>query len=128
MSVLFDGNAPDIGALWVSARGDTGALAAVAGMSQGIPVIVDRLSDFTNLVAHQITGFIADDLDPASTVALLAQLLSDADAHNAMSEASIARAQRLHSWSAVVDRVLEAAQPDARRSTNRSPASAGVTA
>jgi hypothetical protein len=107
-SALFDRQRLDLAMVWVAARGDRGALSAVAAMSRGLPVIVERSSDVSAFVAHRITGLHVEDGDLSATIASMAQLLADPDAFRSTCEAAIARSHRLHSWTGFLDRVVEA--------------------
>jgi len=110
-------------AVWVTAGGDTGAVSIVSAMMRRIPVVVPRGFDTEALVASRITGFVADDTDPAGSVAALARLFADADAHCAMGAIAASRAERLHSWDALIERTAEAlARAGGRRSTSRAVA------
>lgn len=95
-------------AVWVTNTGDDAAACIVAAMMRRIPVIVPRGFDTEALVAPRITGFIADETDLAGIVASLAHLMADASDHQAMGAAAAARAERLHSWDATIERTLAA--------------------
>jgi hypothetical protein len=123
-SVLYERPRLDLSMVWVAARGDRGALAAVASMSRGLPVIVERSSDVSAFVAHRITGLHVDDGELSATIASMAQLLADPAAFHSTCEAAIARAQRLHSWSGFLDRVVEAIE--LTRSAPRSRSTSAV--
>ena len=105
---LFESPKLEFAAVWIAATGDVGALAAVAAMARGIPVIVDRFSDVAPLVAHRITGLHAEDNDLATCIASIAQLLADPQSFHSTCDAALARVQRLHSWNGFLDRVVEA--------------------
>jgi hypothetical protein len=107
-SALFERQQLDVAAVWVASRGDDGALAAVASMARGLPVIVERNNDVAAFVAHRITGLHADEADLSATIASIALLLADPLALRSTREAAVARAQRLHSWSGFLDKVVEA--------------------
>ena len=107
-SALFERQRLDLAVVWIAARGDRGALSAVAAMSRGLPVVVERSSDVSAFVAHRITGLHAEEGDLSATIAAMAQLLADPSAFRSTCEAAIARSQRLHSWSGFLDRVVEA--------------------
>ena len=110
-------------AVWVTATGDTGAVSIVSAMMRRIPAIVPRGFDTEALVAPRITGFVADDADPAGSVAALAHLFADAEAHAAMGTVAASRAARLHGWDAMVAKTADALVRAAGRSkTSRSAA------
>jgi hypothetical protein len=94
--------------VWVTATGDTGAVSIVSAMARRIPVIVPRGFDTEALVAPRITGFVADDSDPAGSIASLAHLFADAEAHAAMGTVAASRAARLHGWDAMLGRTMDA--------------------
>lgn len=123
-STLFEAVPIDVAALWVAIGGDEGALAAVAAMSRGIPVIVDRMSDVAPQVAHRLTGLHADAGELAPTVASIAQWMADPVSFRSACEASMARAQRFHSWQSFVDRVVEAIQLTGGNRTAMAPTAA----
>jgi hypothetical protein len=123
-SALFDRQRLDLSMVWIAARGDRGALCAVAAMSRGLPVVVERSSDVSAFVAHRITGLHAEEGDLSATIASMAQLLADPAAFRSTCEAAIARAQRLHSWSGFLDRVVEAIE--LTRSVPRSRSTSSV--
>ena len=94
-------------AVWVTATGDTGAVSIVSSMMRRIPVIVPRGFDTEALVAPRITGFLAEEGDPTGSIAALAHLFADADAHFAMGGVAASRAERLHGWDAMLGRTLD---------------------
>ena len=93
----------DAAAVWVTADGDAGAIATIAAMQRGIPVVVPRALSFSSLVASRITGFVMSDADVSEMVAELARLLSDRHEFEAMGQAARARVKRLHDWPQFVD-------------------------
>lgn len=126
-AALFERQRLELAVVWIAAEGDKGALSAVAAMTRGLPVVVDRNSDLAAFVAHRITGLHAEEGDLAATIASVAQLLADPVAFRSTSDAAVARAVRLHSWSGFLDRVVEAieltrAQPRTRRTRSAQPA------
>ena len=86
----------DAAAVWVTASGDAGAIATIAAMQRGIPVVVPEELSFSSLVASRITGFALSDLDVSAIVSELARLLSDRHEFEAMGNA--ARARAMQSW------------------------------
>lgn len=90
-------------AVWVAQDGDAGAIAALAAMQQGVPVVVPDASSLAGLVAPTITGFLAADDGGSTVVAELARLLADGDAQRMMGRAAAARAAREFGWDAFVD-------------------------
>lgn len=108
IDAFLTGDALETATVWVTADGDAGALATIAAMTRGVPVIVPSDSALRALVAPRITGFIADAADPSVTVAELARLLADPQERRAMGGAAAARASRLHSWNAYLDRITDA--------------------
>ena len=104
--------------VWVTATGDTGAVSIVSAMLRRIPVIVPRGFDTESLVAPRITGFVADDGDPAGSIASLAHLFADTEAHGAMGTVAASRAARLHGWDAMLGRTMEALVRAAGRPAN----------
>jgi hypothetical protein len=105
--------------VWVTATGDTGAVSIVSAMMRRIPVIVPRGFDIEALVAPRITGFVADEGDASGSIAALAHLFADSEAHSAMGSVAASRAARLHSWDAMLGRTADAL---ARAATTRSAA------
>lgn len=92
---------------WVAAAGDTGALATLAAMQQGLPVVVSSTAAFAELVAPGITGFHVSPDSSANIVADVARVLSDAEVQQAMGQAAVARAAREYSWDAFVDHAAD---------------------
>lgn len=90
-------------AVWVAKEGDAGAIAALAAMQQGVPVIVPSGSPFAEMVAPHICGFLASPDAGATVVAELARLMADTDAQRVMGQAAAARAAREYDWDAFVD-------------------------
>ena len=109
-SALFERDPFPCVALWIARDGDEGALAAAAAMTRGIPVVVDRNSDVSSFVAHRITGIHADAMELAPTISGIAQWIADPVSLRSAREASLARAQRVHSWQNFLDKVLEAVE------------------
>ena len=97
----------DAAAVWITADGDHGAIATVAAMQRGIPVVVPAASTFASMVASRITGFVMPDADVPTIVAELARLMSDRHEYDAMGDASRARATRLHDWQQFVDEAAD---------------------
>jgi len=93
----------DAAAVWITADGDEGAIATIAAMQRGIPVVVPRALSCASLVASRITGFVMAEDDVSAMVAELARLLSDRHEFEVMSEAARARVTRLHDWQQFVD-------------------------
>lgn len=111
----------DAAAVWVTADGDAGAIATIAAMQRGIPVVVPSALPFSSLVASRITGFVMADADVSTIVAELARLISDRHEYDAMGDAARARATRLHGWQQFVD---DAADVLSRASGTRVPSAA----
>ncbi len=111
----------DAAAVWVTASGDEGAIATLAAMQRGIPVVVPSALSCSSLVASRITGFVMSDADVSAIVAELARLISDRHEYEAMGEAARARATRLHDWQHFVD---DAAEVLSRASGTRVPSAA----
>lgn len=88
---------------WIAAGGDAGALATLAAMQQGLPVVVPQDASFAELVTPAVTGFRVPADSSVMVVAELARVLSDATAQQTMSEAAVARAARDYGWDALVD-------------------------
>lgn len=107
-TALFDRRPLPLLLVWIATSGDDGALAAVASMERGLPVVAERNSDVAAFIAHRITGLHVDESDLSSTIASIAQLLADPPTFRSTCDAAIARAQRLHSWNGFLDRVVEA--------------------
>ncbi len=97
----------DAAAVWVTADGDDGAIATIAAMQRGIPVVVPAALACSSMVASRITGFVMPDADIPTVVAELARLLSDRHEYEAMGEAARSRATRLHGWPQFVDDAAE---------------------
>lgn len=97
----------DAAAVWVTADGDDGAIATIAAMQRGIPVVVPAAMPFASMVASRITGFVMSDADVAAIVAELARLMSDRHEYDAMGDAARARASRHHDWQRFVDEAAE---------------------
>ncbi len=93
----------DAAAVWVTADGDDGAIATVAAMQRGIPVVVPAAVSFASMVASRITGFVMPDSDVPTIVAELARLMSDRHEYDAMGDAARARATQLHDWQQFVN-------------------------
>ncbi len=93
----------DAAAVWITADGDTGAIAAIAAMQRGIPVVVPGALSCSSLVAPRITGFVTPDADGPTIVAELARLISDPHEYHVMGEAARGRAARVHSWPQFVE-------------------------
>lgn len=109
--------------VWVTATGDTGAVSIVSAMMRRIPVIVPRGFDTEALVAPRITGFVADESDASGSIAALAHLFADNEAHAAMGGVAVSRAARLHGWDAMLARTVETlARAAARAPSTRSAA------
>jgi glycosyltransferase involved in cell wall biosynthesis len=108
LEVLIDPGPFDAAAVWVTAAGDTGAVAVLSAMMRRIPVVVPRGSDIEAMVAPRITGIVADETDLPGTAAALAELLADADEHHAVGAAAAARAERLHGWAAMMTKLEQA--------------------
>ena len=106
-------------AVWVTAAGDRGAVSIVSAMMRRIPVIVPHGFDTEALVAPRITGFAADESDLAGSVAALAHLLADAEAHQAMGAAAASRAERAHGWDAFLRTTHAALSRVASKTSNR---------
>ncbi len=90
-------------AVWVTADGDEGAIATIAAMQRGVPVVVPAAMPFASIVASRITGFVMSDADVPAIVAELARLMSDRHEYDAMGDAARARASRHHDWQRFVD-------------------------
>ena len=110
----------DAAAVWVTADGDEGAIATIAAMQRGIPVVVPSALSFASMVASRITGFVLPDGDVPTIVAELARLMSDRREYDVMGQAARARAVRLHDWPQFVD--------DAARVLSQASASRAVSA
>jgi len=108
-------------AVWVTADGDEGAIATIAAMQRGIPVVVPAALSCSSLVASRITGFVTSDVDGSLVVAELARLMSDRHEFEAMGNAARARAVRLNDWQRFVD---DAAEVLSRASGMRIPSAA----
>ena len=108
-------------AVWVTASGDAGAIATIAAMQRGIPVVVPDALSFSSLVASRITGFVTSDADVSAIVAELARLISDRHEFETMGDAARARVTRLHDWRQFVD---DAAEVLSRASGTRVPSAA----
>lgn len=89
-------------AVWVTAGGDAGAIATLAAMQHGVPVIVPPALPSAAMVAARITGFVPDEADLAPTIADVARLLSDEHERHLMGSAARTRALRLYGWEAYV--------------------------
>ena len=111
----------DAAAVWVTADGDDGAIATIAAMQRGIPVVVPGALSFSSMVASRITGFVVADADVSTIVAELARLVSDRHEFDAMGDAARSRATRLHDWQQFID---EAADVLSRASGARVPSAA----
>ncbi|QJR36132.1 glycosyltransferase [Gemmatimonas groenlandica] len=94
-------------AVWITADGDEGAIATIAAMQRGIPVVVPSALSFASIVASRITGFVTSDADVPAIVAELARLMSDRHEYDAMGDAARARASRQHDWQRFVDDAAE---------------------
>lgn len=94
-------------AVWITADGDEGAIATIAAMQRGIPVVVPSAMSFASMVAARITGFVTTDADVPAIVAELARLMSDRHEYEAMGDAARARASRQHDWQRFVDDAAE---------------------
>ena len=110
----------DAAAVWGTADGDEGAIATIAAMQRGIPVVVPSALPFASMVASRITGFVLPDSDVPTIVAELARLMSDRREYDVMGQAARARAVRLHDWPQFVD--------DAARVLSQASASRAVSA
>jgi len=106
-------------AVWVTSAGDAGGVSVVSAMMRRIPVIVPQGFDTESLVASRITGFVSDDTDLAGSVAALAHVLADADAHQAMGAAAASRAERAHGWDAYLHTVQSTLARVAGKTANR---------
>ena len=106
-------------AVWVTAAGDVGGVSVVSAMMRRIPVIVPQGFDTESLVASRITGFVSDDTDLAGSVAALAHLLADTDAHQSMGAAAASRAERAHGWDAYLHTVQSTLAQVAGKTANR---------
>lgn len=118
---LLSSDHVDAAAVWVTADGDDGAIATIAAMQRGIPVVVPSALSFSSTVAPRITGFVVDDADVSTIVAELARLVSDRHEYDAMGDAARSRAARLHDWQRFID---EAADVLSRASGVRVPSAA----
>lgn len=92
---------------WVAAQGDTGAVATLAAMQQGLPVVLPGAAAFSELVTPGVTGFLAAADGAVSVVSELARLLSDADAQRTMSDAAAGKAAREFDWETFVDEAAD---------------------
>ncbi len=90
-------------AVWVAEDGDAGAIAALAAMQQGVPVVVPQDCAFGELVAPAITGYAVPTDGGAAIVSDLARLLSDSEMRRSMGAAARARATRTFAWDSFVD-------------------------
>ena len=97
----------DAAAVWVTADGDDGAIATIAAMQRGIPVVVPAALSFSSMVASRITGYVMPAGDTPTIVAELARVMSDRHEYEAMGDAGRARAARLHGWPQFVDGAAE---------------------
>ena len=97
----------DASAVWITADGDDGAIATIAAMQRGIPVVVPAALSFSSMVASRLTGFVMPDVDIPTIVAELAQLIADRPAYEAMGHAARERATLLHGWPQFVDDAAE---------------------
>ena len=97
----------DAAAVWITADGDDGAIATIAAMQRGIPVVVPAALSFSSMVASRLTGFVMPDVDIPTIVAELAQLIADRPAYEAMGHAARERATLLHGWPQFVDDAAE---------------------
>jgi hypothetical protein len=107
LDALIESGAFAAASVWVTATGDTGAVSIVSAMMRRIPVIVPRGFDTEALVAPRITGFVADESDASGSIAALAHLFADPEAHSAMGTVAASRAARLHGWDAMLGRTAE---------------------
>lgn len=103
LDVLLHHELPHASAVWVAEDGDAGAIAALAAMQQGVPVVVPQDCAFGELVAPAITGYTVPTDGGAAIVSDLARLLSDSEMRRSMGEAARARATRVFAWDAFVD-------------------------
>lgn len=102
MDALLQAEAVDASVVWVTAGGDAGAIATLAAMQHGLPVIVPPALPCAAMVAARITGFVPDEADLAPTIADVARVLSDDHDRHTMGAAARARALRLYGWEAYV--------------------------
>lgn len=94
-------------AVWVTAAGDTGAIATLAAMQRRVPVIVPARSSCATMVAAGTTGFVVTDADGSVIAAELTRLFADWAVFRAMGDAAQARAADLYGWSPFVGGAAE---------------------
>jgi hypothetical protein len=94
-------------AAWIAIDGDAGAVATLAAMQQGVPVVLPHDVSFTSLVTPGVTGFLAAPDSAVTVVAELARVLSDGHARRTMSDAAAAKAAREYAWDAFVDEAAD---------------------
>ena len=102
LDALLQADRVDASVVWVTASGDAGAIATLAAMQHGVPVIVPPSRPHTAMVASHITGFVPDEADLAPTIADVARVLADEHDRHTMGAAARARARRLYGWDAFV--------------------------
>jgi hypothetical protein len=103
IDALLLADAVDAAAVWVTADGDEGAIATLAAMQRGIPVVAPATALHASMVASRITGFVVSDREVPATVAELARLMSDRREYDLMGQAARARAAHVHDWAQCVD-------------------------
>lgn len=144
VQTLLNGGARAATALWIATDEDAAAMCAVAGMQQGVPVVVPHDAAFAGLVLPGISGFVAAEESfsvaapgnpaqhpsmPVSLVTELAKLIGDPFVRRAMGDAALGRAARDHAWEHFVDEAQvqlahaagDRARPDGREAKRGNP-------
>lgn len=103
MQSLLDHQLAHASAVWVTERGDSGAIATLAAMQQRIPVVVPSDASFTELLTPGVSGFVAPADSSGMLIAELARVIGDVSVRRDMGEAAAAKVAREHDWNTFVD-------------------------
>jgi hypothetical protein len=107
MDMLLHHQPLDAFAVWVCAPSDAGAVATLAAMQQGIPVVVPERAPYASMIEAGVSGFTASASALPVVVSELARVLSDHEAARQMGRAAQLRARGAFGWDAFVDEAAE---------------------